>query len=95
MTNYAVFLQGSDFELSRGGKKEALGFFITVRVDAQTEEEAASAAIGVVKSDHQLEEAFRAEATKVPIIEVKVIHELPPENMMKNIEFVFFTMEEE
>jgi hypothetical protein len=95
MTNFAVFLQGSDFELSRGGNKEVLGFFITVRVEAQSEEAAAIAAIGVVKSDHQLEEAFIVKAAKTPKIEVKVIHELLPENKMKNIEFVFFAMEDE
>lgn len=95
MANFAVFLQGSDFELSRGGNKGSLGFFITVRVEAQTEEAAASAAIGVVKSDIQLEEAFTVEAANTPIIEVKVIHELLPENRMKNTEFVFFPMEEE
>jgi hypothetical protein len=31
MANYAVFLEGNDFEFSRGGSKELLGFFVTVR----------------------------------------------------------------
>ncbi len=94
MTNYAVFLEGNDFELSRNGSKEALGFFVTVRVESQSEQEAASRAIEVVKADPQLEEAFRADTGKNPRIEAKVVHELLPENTMKNTEFVFFPMEE-
>lgn len=64
MTNYAVFLEGNDFELSRNGSKEVLGFFVTVRVESQSEQEAASRAIEIVKADPQLEEAFRADTSK-------------------------------
>ena len=60
MTNYAVFLEGNDFELSRKGSKEALGFFVTVRVESQSEQEAVGRAIEIVKADPQLEEAFGA-----------------------------------
>jgi hypothetical protein len=94
MTNYAVFLEGNDFELSRNGSKEALGFFVTVRVESQSEQEAASRAIEIIKADPQLGEALRADTGKNPRIEVKVVHELLPENNMKNTEFVFFPMEE-
>ena len=93
MTNYAVFLEGNDFQLSRKGSKEALGFFVTVRVESQSEQEAVGRAIEIVKADPQLEEAFRA-TSKSPRIEAKVVHELLPENTMKNAEFVFFPMEE-
>ena len=94
MTNYAVFLEGNDFELSRNGSKEAFGFFVTVRVESQSEQEAASRAIEIVKADPQLEEAFRADTSKIPRIEAKVVHELLSENTMKNTELVFFPMEE-
>lgn len=58
MTNYAVFLQGDNFELSREGRKQLLGFFVTVRVEAESEAEAGNKAIRLVKSDSQLADAF-------------------------------------
>jgi hypothetical protein len=94
MANYAVFLEGNNFELARGTNKELLGFFVTVRVESPTEQEAANSAILFIKSAPQLEAAFQVGGITTPSIEVKVIHELLPENMMKNSEFVFFPMEE-
>jgi hypothetical protein len=95
MANYAVFLEGNDFELSRNGRKEIVGFFVTVRVETDSEHEAASRAIDAVKSDPLLKEAFGSEASTIPRIDTKVVHELLPENKMKNTEFTFFPMEEE
>lgn len=94
MPNYAVFLEGNDFELSRNGRKEVVGFFVTVRVETESEQEAASRAIEVVKLAPLLQEAFRPEASAMPRIEAKVVHELLPENKMKNTEFTFFPTEE-
>ena len=94
MANYAVFLEGKNFELSRGGFKELFGFFVTVRVDAPSEHDAGVNATTVLKSDAQLADAFKEGASKTPQIEVKVVHELLPENKMKNTEFVFFSMKE-
>jgi hypothetical protein len=95
MPTYAVFLEGNDFELSRNGRNEVVGFFVTVRVETDSEHEAASRAIEVVKSDPMLQEAFRPEASVIPRINAKVVHELPSENKMKNTKFTFFPMEEE
>jgi hypothetical protein len=95
MANYAVFLEGANFVLTRGIGKELLGFFVTVRVESSSAQEAASGAISLVKSDPQLEEAFRAVSEKTPTVVVKVVHELLPENRMKNTEFMFFPMEEQ
>jgi hypothetical protein len=50
MANYAVFLEGEDFELSHSGSKELLGFFVTVRVEAQSECEAKISGVTLVKS---------------------------------------------
>ena len=94
MTVYAVFLEGNDFELSRNGRKEMLGFFVTVRIESQSEQEAASRAIEIVKADPQLEEAFRADTGKNPRIQAKLVHEILPGNTMKNNEFVFYPMDE-
>lgn len=94
MANYAVFLEGSDFDLYNG-RKEIVGFFVTVRVETDSEQEAARRAIELVKSDSLLQEAFGSDASTIPRIDVKVVHELPPENKMKNTEFTFFPMEEE
>lgn len=94
MANYAVLLEGNDYELSRGGSKELLGFFVTVRVDAQSECEVKISATNLVKSDPELADAFKSAADKTPKIEVKVVHQLLPENKMKNTEFVFFPMNE-
>ena len=94
MPNYAVFLEGNDFALSRNGRREVVGFFVTVRVETESEHEAASRAIEVVKSNSMLQEAFGPEPGAVPRIEAKAVHELMPDNKMKNTEFTFFPMEE-
>jgi hypothetical protein len=94
MKNYAIFLMGEDFMLSRGESKELCGFFVTVRVEANTEEEAGAEAIQALKSDPQLADAFEADAPRPPKIEVRVVHELLPENKMKNTKYTFFPMEE-
>ena len=94
MGNYAVFLEGKNFELSRGGGKELFGFFVTVRVETHSEREAEISATNHVKSDPQLADAFKENASVTPEIEVKVVHLLLPENKMKNTEFEFFPMGE-
>jgi hypothetical protein len=94
MKNYAVFLMGEDFMLPNNGSKELCGFFITVRVEADTEDEAGAAVLEVLKEDPQLADAFKAGSPKTPRIEVRVLHELLPENKMKNTEYTFFPMEE-
>lgn len=95
MKNYAVFLEGNDFELSRNGHKKALGFFVTVRVEATSEQEAASTATELMKSHLELKEAYEEKADTSPNIAVKVVHELLPENKMMDTEFTFYSMEEE
>lgn len=94
MANYAVFLEGKNLELSRDGRKELLGFFVTVRVEAQSEYDAKTSATTLIKSDPQLADAFKATAGKEPKIQVNVVHQLLPENKMKNTGYVFFPMEE-
>jgi len=93
MNNYAVFLMGEDFMLPHNGSKKLCGFFVTVRVEADTEDEARAGAIHVLKADPQLADAFTANSPKTPKIEVRVVHKLLPENKMKNTEYTFFPME--
>jgi len=95
MKNYAVFLEGNDFELTRKGTKEIVGFFVTVRVETASEDEAAVRAIEVVKSYDLLKEAFNPNATATPRLDAKLVHELLPDNKMKNTELVFFPMVDE
>ena len=94
MKNYAVFLMGEDFMLSRDGSNELCGFFVTVRVEANSEDEAGADAIQIVKSDPHLADAFKTDAIEKPKIEVRVVHELLPDNKMKNTGYTFFPMEE-
>jgi hypothetical protein len=94
MKNYAVFLEGNDFELTRKGTKEIVGFFVTVRVETTSEDEATVRAIEIVKSYEILKEAFSPSATATPRLDVKLVHELLPNNKMKNTELVFFPMVE-
>lgn len=94
MTNYAVFLEGEDFELSHSGAKELLGFFVTVRVEARSESEAESRAIQRVRSDPQLSDAFKAEAGATPKVKAKVVHQLLLENRMADTAYTFFPMGE-
>jgi hypothetical protein len=95
MNNYAVFIEGNDFVLTQGDTKEALGFFITVRVDANSEDEAVSKAMEVVKSNPKLAEAYTTNLSKKPSLKANVVHELLPENNMNNTGFTFYPMEEE
>jgi len=92
MINYAVFLEGNNFELTHAGKKDLFGFFITVRIEADSESEAKSEAIQLVKSDPELSEAYRADAKEAPVIKVKVVHELLSENKMNKTKYTFFSM---
>ena len=95
MANYAVFLQGENFELPRDGGKQLLGFFVTVRVEAESEAEAGSKAIQLVKSDSQLEDSFKADAAVSSDLRVKLLHQLLPENRMDRTEYTFYPMGEE
>ncbi|MCO5978679.1 hypothetical protein [Ideonella oryzae] len=95
MTNYAVFLEGSNFKLELEGRKEFFGFFATVRVDSPSAEDAKDSAISLISSSPELQEAFRNASEIKPTIEAKVVHELLTENQMKNTGFTFFLMEYE
>lgn len=95
MKNYAVFLEGKDFELARKGTKEIVGFFVTVRVETASEGEATASAIEIVKSYEILKEAFSPSAAATPRLNAKLVHELLPNNKMKNTELVFFPMADE
>ena len=94
MNNYAVFLMGEDFMLSRDGSMELYGFFVTVRVETDTEEEAGVEAIKIVKSDPELADAFKADTIKAPKIEVRVVHHLLPDYKMKKTKYTYFLMAE-
>jgi len=95
MNNYAVFIEGNDFLLTHGDTKEALGFFVTVRVEANSEDEAINTAIEIVKSNPKLAEAYTTNLNKKPSLKVNVVHELLPDNKMNNTGFTFYPMEEE
>lgn len=92
MQNYAVFLEGNDFELMRKGAREMVGFFVTVRVEAESEDGAIARAIEVVKSNEQLKEAFNRNASIAPRLNAKRVHELLPNNKMENTKLIFFPM---
>lgn len=94
MTNYAVFLEGNNFELTHGERKDRFDFFVTVRVESPSEQDAKDHAIYLVRSTSELQEAFQNTSEIEPSIEVKVVHELLPENKMKNTEFIYFQMDD-
>lgn len=94
MTNYAVFLEGEDFELTRDGGKDLFGFFVTVRVEAESVREAEREAIELIKSDPTLAEAFKSVGKEALRINSRVVHQLLPENRMDKTEYTFFPMEE-
>ena len=93
MKNYAVYLEGADFLLPRGDKKELLGFFVTVRVEAESDLAARVAAQTLVESDPELTGAFREQGI-APKLTVKVVHELLPDNRMSKTPYMYFPMEE-
>lgn len=94
MTNYAVFLNGENFDIHFEGKRQLVGFFTTVRVEAETDEAAAHMAVDVVMSDSMLSEAFSAGTSTKPDLQIKAIHVLEPDNKMKNTPHTFFSMNE-
>ncbi len=91
--NYAVFLEGANFEINLDGIKQLLGFFTTVRVEAASQEEAKSSALKVLLADPQLESCFANQPHIKPSIKVQDVHELPADNHMKNTGYTFFPME--
>lgn len=91
MSNYAVFLEGSNFLLSRKGGPTLCGFFTTVRVIAPSQEEAGPLAIQTVWRDPRL--AGQEANLPMPRVEVKVVHELSVSNQMKGTELSIFEME--
>jgi hypothetical protein len=93
MKNYAVFLHCENFDIQYKGKKQPVGFFTTVCVEAETNEAASQLAVQVIESDPTLADAFALVASTKPLIEVKVVHELEPGNKMKSTTYIFFTMD--
>ena len=86
--NFAVFLMGENFLAA--GQPELQGFFITKRIEASSEEIAAAQAVAAVKADPQ----FSQVPSVAPTVTVKVVHQLPESNHMKDTEYLFFPMEE-
>ena len=93
MKNYAVFLEGSNFLLNEQGAEKLHGFFITKRIVASSKNEAGAAAIQAVWRDPKI--AGQESNVPAPHIEVKVVHELPGSNQMKDTGYVLFEMEAE
>jgi hypothetical protein len=87
MKNYAVFIEGNNFTLVKGGTAKVVGFFVTKRVEASTEAEAESMATAAVMSDPLFQHVEQGSAH--PEVVVKVVHELPWSNKMKDTDYVF------
>lgn len=86
--NFAVFLMGENYIVA--GQPDLQGFFITVRVEASSEELAAAQAVAAVEADPRLSRV----SSVAPTITVKVVHQLPESNLMKGTEYLFFPMRE-
>ena len=93
MKSYAIFLEGTNFLLSIEGRKKLAGFFITKRVEATSKEEAGQIAVEAAWNDPTV--SGQKDKLPAPDIEIKVIHELPWSNKMKDTGYVFFEMEDE
>ena len=92
MKNYAIFLHGENFDIQYRGKRQPVGLFTTIRVEAETDEAASQMAVKVLEADPALAEAFLPNASTTPTIQVKVVHVLEPSNKMKNTVHTFFAM---
>ena len=88
-------MQGENFELEHDGSRALMGFFITVRVEAESTEAAGLRAKEVVEGDPRLAAAYNSAGSLEPTISVHVVHKLPMSNKMKNTDFVFFEMDED
>ena len=83
-----MFLMGENYIVA--GQPDLQGFFITVRVEASSEELAAAQAVAAVEADPRLSRV----SSVAPTITVKVVHQLPESNLMKGTEYLFFPMRE-
>lgn len=91
MKNFAVFLEGTNFWLARDGGRKHFGFFVTKRVEALSEEEAAQLAVQATRGDPNL--SGQKDNPLSPTVVVKVVHELSASNKMSDTELVLFEME--
>ncbi len=76
MKNFVIFIQGENFNLEVDGLIQPAGFFASRRVEAETEEEASSAAIAQLLTEPEIKNNELPNYTLL----VKVANEMPIEH---------------
>ena len=76
MKKYRVFVRGENFLFGAEGNKERVGFYTTVYVEAEGEEQAETEAIDLLRNDQRLNSCISDEETNPPLMFVEEIEEL-------------------
>lgn len=90
MRNFVVFIQGENFNLEVDGIIQPAGFFASRRIEAETVEEASSAAIANLLTEPEIKNKELPNYTML----VKVAHEMPIEHKNTYSGFTLYPLEE-
>lgn len=90
MRNFVVFVHGENFNLEVDGKLQPAGFFASRRIEAESEDEASSAAIAKLLKEPELE----GKALLGYSVVVKVAHEMPLDHKNTYSGFTLYPMED-
>ncbi|CAN0604989.1 unnamed protein product [Ectocarpus sp. 12 AP-2014] len=90
MRNFVVFIQGENFNLEVDGIIQPAGFFASRRIEAETVDEASSAAIANLLTEPEIKNKELPNYTML----VKVAHEVPIEHKNTYSGFTLYPLEE-
>lgn len=90
MRNFVIFIEGENFNFEIDGKWRPVGFFTSRRIEAETVEQASSAALTQLLSEPEVD----GKALPGHTVIVKMVHEMPLAHKNEYHGFTFFPMEE-
>ena len=95
MKKYKTFVRGENFLINIDGREQRLGFYTTVFVEANDQEEAEQRSIQLLRDDPKLQESTLNNKSDSPMMFVEEIEELDTldGHKLPRIGFSFFPME--
>ena len=76
MKKYKALIRGENFLINFDGKKQRLGFYTTVFVEAENEDDAEQRSIGLLRTDSKLRESTLNRKADPPTMYVEEIEEV-------------------
>lgn len=89
---FAVFIDGKNFLLTMEGKEQALGFFVTKRVYAENDQQAADMALAAVRNDSIFISAYKQAHISNPTVAAKLVKEITDVGAMEDSGYTFYPM---